>query len=594
MALIGANLQMPEKRSEMFARGDLSFAGASSSSNNRRATAPHRGFRDALSRATRLVPRTFATLLSVPTSQALAQSLSASTLTSQSSISGVSGTVSQLLPAKLGERLSAMDFGASPTATSDPFSAARQRYSTAGGGVLYLPSVGTKGWNVDSYGTPQGMSFEVDGPSSDANRLLGLGPGTQSWGKAWSAVLPSSNNQGVTAYNMEAVAPGSGSATIDQTTLVIKATKQNVQNPSSVNLGGLGGMNINVYNGAPTGHTNDTYAYNTFVQVGYASGFAVIGEDKIQEHCQDGYNLCYQLDHQLGVENSASGAHIGENWTADLGVHQALFRAVGSTAGGNQTSTQYQNTGVTGRWTNVILNQLDGITNYQLLDTGAVVTASDGSPATQIIRSNLAGTETVSNGNGRILYTLDQAGNLRIPGNLYVQGINLLGNTGPLTASAGLSVSGGALIDGGAMFENNGLYNLQYGTIGLAWNASKGGGEADIVVPGDAGGPNGFSVYQEGKSDTANSAVKVWGVDGQGNVAVSGNEVVKGAIQPGSSTTASLPKSCTPGQMLYATDALKAGETTGSGSGAPVICTPQYKNGPWVWFSMFSGTLVER
>ena len=326
------------------------------------------------------------------------------------SITGLTAILARPLGAKLGERLSAADFGASPSPNRDPFGNVREAFGKRGGGVIYLPTDGATGWLTDSYGNPEGMSFEADGPRVDGNRLLGLGPGILSWGKAWSARLPSNNTEGVTAYSMIASAPGSGSGTSDQTVLHIQANKERVQLPSQVALGGLGGMFIDVYNSSPHHKTNDTYALNTFVQVGYASGFAVISEDKIQEHCIDNYNLCYEADRQLEVEDSSEGTHIGENWTADLGVHQALLRAVGSVVGGNQTTAAYRKSGVTGRWGNIILNQLDGVTNFELVDTGAIVTSSDGSSATRIVHRNVAGSDTVQNGRGETLVTLDQSG----------------------------------------------------------------------------------------------------------------------------------------------------------------------------------------
>ncbi len=83
-----------------------------------------------------------------------------------------------------------------------------------------------------------------------------------------------------------------------------------------------------------------------------------------------------------------------------------------------------------------------------------------------------------------------------------------------------------------------------------------------------------------------NGSIDEFHVDGAGNVKAAG------AVQAGVFTTASLPRNCTAGQQLYATDGRKANEAAGEGSGVPVICTAIRKNYPTTWFSVWSGTTV--
>ena len=83
-----------------------------------------------------------------------------------------------------------------------------------------------------------------------------------------------------------------------------------------------------------------------------------------------------------------------------------------------------------------------------------------------------------------------------------------------------------------------------------------------------------------------NGSMEAFHVDGAGNLKAAG------AVQAGMFATASLPKNCTAGQQLYASDGRKAGETAGNGSGVPVICTAIRRGYPTSWFSMWSGAMV--
>ncbi len=83
-----------------------------------------------------------------------------------------------------------------------------------------------------------------------------------------------------------------------------------------------------------------------------------------------------------------------------------------------------------------------------------------------------------------------------------------------------------------------------------------------------------------------NGSTEEFHVDGAGNLKAAG------AVQAGMLTTASLPRNCTAGQQLYASDGRKAGEAAGNGSGIPVICTATRRGYPTAWFSMWSGMAV--
>ena len=139
--------------------------------------------------------------------------------------------------------------------------------------------------------------------------------------------------------------------------------------------------------------------------------------------------------------------------------------------------------------------------------------------------------------------------------------------------------SGSGLIDA--------LLDVQVGVINVG-NQIYGSNYDLVLKPGGAAAV-GYSLNGNGWDYLAqwwSNGVDQFHVDGAGNLKAAG------AVQSGVLATASLPRGCTIGQQLYASDGRKVGEQAGEGSGVPVICTAVWRNGPPTWFSMWSGAAV--
>ena len=131
------------------------------------------------------------------------------------------------------------------------------------------------------------------------------------------------------------------------------------------------------------------------------------------------------------------------------------------------------------------------------------------------------------------------------------------------------------------------MLDIQVGVINIGKQIY--GSNYNLALKPAGGTAVGYSMNGSGWDYMAqwwNGSMETFHVDGGGNLKAAG------AVQAGVLTTASLPKTCTAGQQLYATDGRKSGEAAGQGSGVPVICTATRRNYSTAWFSMWSGTAV--
>lgn len=422
----------------------------------------------------------------------------AKVLTAPVNSGAAAGTVLQTFGAKEGERISIGDFGGSTASETTAQAAAVTAISTAGGGVIYYPSGGSTGWNKSHNNTPSNMSYEMDGPAIHYEQMIGIGDTEMAFGKAWIGTPPqgATEDQSLLGCAINPLGQGTTGTANGDSCFSIRVVKQNFATTTIP--GSSNGLNIFVKGGGPSTFSNDTYAYNTFVEGGYQSGFIQQSENLVEELGSDNSTIAHQTDVQQQVMDDQGGAnsYYGFNMTANIGTNISAFRFVGS--------------GIN-RWGNILQNSYGSIQNYWVTDTGNVEYSSDGTTATRFIESDVNGIWELSNAT-TALVTVDQSGVVSIPA---------LHSVSPLATNGSGQITAGSGIVETDNFSANGTWTKNpaatWITAYIIGGGSSGAGgptaTAGTAYSGGGGGSAGSAIIVSGPSTSFSSgSVSVCGV----------------------------------------------------------------------------------
>lgn len=322
---------------------------------------------------------------------------------STAAVTADGASTSRTLGARFGDVLTIKDFGGvSGSDATSAVGAANTALSSAGG-TLRFPN---GSWSFTFSYPPDNVLWEFDGPL--INRAQLNGGSTVNVRKATYGVLSgphSGTRTSLVFIKAEAEGSSQNGVTSGDVAHEINIFKQNWTDPATAVAGEIDGQVIYARQGGPTTGTKSAVG-GQVIDVGMTNGTGWCGHYEHVSTVFDqtaGLATLYQIDIQAGVLNTRDGDRYGHILNAQVGTMQSAVYTKNVTG--------------TSAWTDIIKNDKDGITNFEISDSGKITWKPDNSGTVRWTVENNAGTLQFKKADQTTVYlALKQSGVISMPG----------------------------------------------------------------------------------------------------------------------------------------------------------------------------------
>lgn len=302
-----------------------------------------------------------------------------------------------------GEQFNIKDYGGVSGQNATTALAAANTAASVNGGIVRFPA---GSWSFTFSYPPTNVLWKFDGPL--VNRSLLNGGNTINAREATYGVL--AGNHPTTRSVLQFVkseVEGSlqNGIAFGDVTHEINMFKKNWTDPNVALAGEIDGQFIYCRQGGPTTGTKSACG-GQCIDVGMTNGTGFLGHYEHVSTVFDQNNslaVLYQIDIQAGVLNTRDGDRYGHIMNAQVGTMQAAIYT--------------KNVNGVSAWVDIIKNDKNGVTNFEINDDGKITWKPDNSGTVRWTVENNAGTLQFKKADQTTVYlALKQSGVISMPG----------------------------------------------------------------------------------------------------------------------------------------------------------------------------------